>query len=91
MDEHGLYLNLTDEVEISINSFIKDAKNTHDLNNLCGFDDGPNPYETLMRQLEYIQAKILPDAIEYVDKLRSHTCEADEDYFCKVCGKDLNV
>ncbi len=88
MQDH-MYLNLSDEIDIAISGFIKDAKNTHELNSLCGIEgEAPEPYEVLLRQLEFIQSKLVPDAIEFVEMLKNHKHDWDENEFCTICGAD---
>lgn len=88
----GLNLNLTDEVELSCRAFIKDALRQSEMIDNCSLDgEFPDPFAIVLRQLEFVSEKVIPDAVEWATKLQNHEHKADDNGFCDYCGRDLNV
>jgi hypothetical protein len=89
MTDEQMYLNLVDEIDLICNRYLKDANRTKELNDLCGMNgEAPDPYEVLLRQLEFVWKNLITEYIDVVVFLQTHKHSWDDDDFCIFCGAD---
>jgi hypothetical protein len=88
MDNDGFDLYLSDDIDLLISRHIADCLKTRRLQNATGCFEGQNPFDDLSRQLELIQTRVLPQAIDRIKFLDKHKHQYDESNFCIHCGED---